>query len=316
MNTISVFPLSGTDIDGCDYDVAVAACGFESRCRFFFETKAIKAQRKVATDYGHRHGVAHATNRSWFEGASFELESESDIEFANRFLAVSYDAACKSEVVKCVIDISGFTRARLAALLEAVWHQDRCVFDIDWVYSIAAYYDPPEDIAIDEVGPASPLFAGWTDAPDLPTATVFGLGFEPRKVLGTIEFLESEDVYACIPDGPDPRFMESVVTANEEVLRSLKEHRTFNYRVAHPFDTFVWVESMCAGLLCQARLVLIPFGPKVFALICMLAALVHLPKVMVLRVSGVGRSDRDVEAAGDIYMIRCRVSPETQSGGG
>jgi hypothetical protein len=52
---------------------------------------------------------------------------------------------------------------------------------------------------------------------------------------------------------------------------------------------------------------LCPFGPKMFALICMLVAQVHRPDVTVWRVSG-GQSEQpfDHASAGMIYRLSIR----------
>lgn len=195
-------------------------------------------------------------------------------------------------------------RANAPACTHFLTAYARNVFQVDWVYSLAEYYDPPEEIPINHVGPVSPLFAGWTDVPELPTTAVFGLGFEPGKVLGAAEYLESGNVFAFIPDGPDERFKASVLKSNRALLEELSSEHVVSYRVANPFDTFVWIEGMCAGLIRRSRLILVPFGPRIFALNCMLAALEHSPRVMVLRVSGFGSQDHDVKAAGPLYAIR------------
>lgn len=307
MSRLTVLPIRNDEVLDARYDIAVAACGFESRSRFFFDTSGIRASRNIVTDYGHRHGVAYKENKRWFEAAGFERVNEDDTIFVSRLTQALSSSGVNGNFCRVIVDISSLTRARLASLLMCLWCHDKRDVEIDFVYSLAKYYSPPADVPIDHVGPVGPLFAGWTDAPELPTSAVFGLGFEPGKVLGAAEYLEAGDVFACIPDGPDPRFKRAVLKSNSALLGELGSDHVVNYSVGNPFDTFVWIEGLCSGLLRHSRPVLIPFGPKIFALNCMLVALVHAPQIMVLRVSGFGSEDRDVHAAGQVYRTRARI---------
>ncbi len=304
MNELSVHPLPFKDIGLEIYDLAIGACGFESRSRYCFQNANVISNIKTATAYSHRYDVAFPANQAWFESSGFDVVIESDEDFALRIMTLIRNASETEKAFRMLIDISSFTRARLAALLETVWNNRQGTVSINFIYALAKYYDSPKDVPIKNVGPVSPLFAGWTDAPELPTTAVFGLGFEPGKVLGAAEFLESSDIFAFIPDGPDPRFKQAVLKSNKALVDEIETDRLVNYDVANPFDTFVWIEGMCASILRRSRLILIPFGPKIFALNCMLVALLHTPRIMVLRVSGYSEDDKDVHAAGPIYSIR------------
>ena len=163
------------------------------------------------------------------------------------------------------------------------------------VYTVAEFIKPPEvQYPIVECGPVTPWFSGWYADPSVPTVAVFGAGYEQDQVIGVLDVLEAADVRVFVPVGPDERYSASVNRANATLWEEVPRAHRMKYSVLDPYQTFIRVESLLYGLSAGKRTVVVPFGPKIFAVCCMLASASTDPPVPLWRVStGQGEPARE-----------------------
>ncbi len=111
--------------------------------------------------------------------------------------------------------------------------------------------------------------------------------------------------------GTDPRFLDAVIEVNQPLWDEIsKEHQTF-YKLSEPFNTFIKLESLLYSLKQQYRPILVPFGPKIFRIECLLAAVSHYPSVAVWRVSGGSAMDPiDSEASGEVHVLQAEFGSQ------
>ena len=106
-------------------------------------------------------------------------------------------------------------------------------------------------------------------------------------------------VWAFRPVAGDDDYDSAVQLANGEWLTDLPGGCVHDYRVRDPFGCFVELESLVYGLRQMSRVVLVPFGPKIFALCSLLVATIY-SDVGVWRVTpGKFETPVDRVAAGD-----------------
>lgn len=154
-------------------------------------------------------------------------------------------------------------------------------------------------------GPVIDRFTGWSGEPELPASVIVGVGYEPDKVLGILEFLEPATVWVWVPHGKDERFLQAIMKSNDGLWDYVSPDRRIEYGVLNPYETFVRLESLCYGLVRRTRPVIVPFGPKIFALLSMLVALHWPDELSVWRVSGEqAETPHDTEAEGTISGLR------------
>jgi hypothetical protein len=137
------------------------------------------------------------------------------------------------------------------------------------------------------VGPIAPEFSGWWSEPDLPTAAIVGVGYEQDKALGAIEHVQPSEVWLFFPRSPVAEYTSALEYANRSLIEKVKRERgkMLHYDVDAPYALFADLESLVAGLSSRANCILLPFGPKLFALSSLLVACVHR-EAAVWRVSG------------------------------
>jgi hypothetical protein len=267
------------------YDAIIATVGYEERSSYIASRLADCSNALFACAFDSRKKGAYRKNLIWFQRNGFSVEERSDGRYKEwcRDVLRHLSRAEKAPVV-CV-DISSMSRSRMANLLEALW-ESRLNVEVDFLYAPAKFpgggvVEGP--IVISE--PASPMFAGWSPRPEVPAVAVIGLGYEYGKAVGAVEYLEASEVWAFIGLSQEKRYEDEVRHANEDLLRLLPPGHLVEYQVENAFDCFVTLESLCAGLVRRSRPVLLPFGPKIFSICCMLAACARRPEVAVWRIS-------------------------------
>lgn len=291
-----------------DYDLILVSIGYEKRSRFFSENYNLTARARVAVAFTDRNTLSFIDNMAYFGASQFRIEPKAAYDFGGAISnEISQLIQRGNERIKICVDISSMSRSRMAAIVESASSlSSSCTIQVDFVYC-AAKYSPPPDVSasIESAAPVNSFFAGWSTSPDIPTCAIFGVGYEPDAVIGSIEYLEPGSVWAFVPEGPDPRFLEQVMKVNESLWNDISSEYVVPYRLSEPFNTFVHLESLIYSTKQHYRTILVPFGPKLFTIQCLLAACVHYPDVSVWRVSG-GESARpeDREGSGEVFAIR------------
>ncbi|MCL4553363.1 MAG: hypothetical protein M1305_07430 [Candidatus Marsarchaeota archaeon] len=270
------------------YDIFIAAVGFEERARYVAEAKRPEASARLACAFPERKSLAYEDNLAWYLDAGFDVQEKTDKEFEPWVWGRLQDVvADKDNALSLCVDISSLSRFRIAAIVAATHKLQRNIpIVVDFVYSLAKYTPPPQRMEpMVSAAPVIEEFAGWSSSPDLPSSAIIGLGYEYDKASGVLEFVEPWKIWAFEPVGGDKRYSKAIERSNRTFWDFTPRSRVIQYRVDRPYETFLTLESLTYGISQSTRPVLIPFGPKVFTLCCLLVACVHYPGVAVWRVS-------------------------------
>jgi len=182
---------------------------------------------------------------------------------------------------------------------------------VDFVYSCAAFGQVPTiDGPITTNGPAIQPLAGWPKKPASTLGVVIGIGYEEDLALGVIEELEPTSVWAFRPKDHDPRYEQEIETRNRGLFDEIPPANIIRYSLFDAFSLFCSVEALIGLAKNKCRLVVVPLGPKIFALVGCLATLRHHPAVGFWRVSN-GENLTPVErrASGRLVTIRALFEP-------
>ncbi len=295
------------------YDLMIAALGYEERATFAAKQLGDSASRKIAFGFMHRQVLHFKENMDWFLKAGFEvIESKDGEEFE-----LAAEAALKSQSritgdrqIRVCVDISSFSRQRLAFLTSLLLRHLEGKPIVDFVYAPSTFAPPQEDdLPISYCEPVTSEFGAWPVGTDLPTALICGLGYERDRALGVEEYLDAAGSWLFFPTGPIPEFVPEVRKANAELLEGFPPDRVIYYDLATPFATFARLQSLVSGLVDSYRPVLVPLGPKPFALATLLVGLAHSPHVSVWRVSA-GQAEEPVDRPPQGDLVGLTVSPD------
>jgi hypothetical protein len=273
------------------YDALFCAVGYEERARHIPGILREKPIKAYAIGFDVQKEMEYANNRRYFEEQGFSVSAVRDDDLAGVIKAAleGITTHAVEEPVKVLIDISSLSRFRLATyIVTLVRHlRDRTLI-VDFVYTLAAYDPPVTSLAPNShVGPAlrSNFTGGW-DEPDRAVSAIVGLGYEPDKALGAVEYLEAADVWTFTPRSEVEEYTHALMVANESLLEDVPTGHQFTYLVHDPLDCFLTLEAIVSGVMQTRNAVLLPFGPKLFALCCLLVGCIH--PVAIWRVSAQG----------------------------
>ncbi len=292
---IRVFPVdvnaSDSDLQGWVGDLYVTSIGYEERAVFAAKEYASKSGRRLGIAFKDRRVLSFNENLNWCKDNDFEVIDYDEGVFAEIFgklldeiISAKQDV---KQVVRLVVDVSSMSRPMIAQTIYSIWtNRGPNGIDIRFVYSLAAFSPPPEETPVTISSPVIPELAGWSDRPDLPASAIVGLGYERDQALATIDTLEPAKTWLFYPEGKDKRYEDALLGNNQTIFELVSEGEATKYLLEDPFDCFCRLESLVFGATQDTRPIIIPFGPKLFTLISILAALSHYPKITVWRVSG------------------------------
>jgi hypothetical protein len=296
-----------------DYDLMFVTCGYESRASHIWSRFTGRVQHLVILDYGCRGLHSYDLNKtllvsehsSLIDLRSPEVATQISVHVAERMaeLADGVSSSADTAPARVFVDVSSCSRSVLANLLLALaaHHGRRVVLTCG--YAISDFYEPPESELPSNISePVIGALSGWSHDLSKPPCAIIGLGFEPGRALGSIDYLEVPEVRLFLPQGPDERFEVAVLAANrlltEEVGQPLR------YEVGDPEDAFQKLGSLVGGLHPRFRPIIIPLGPKIFATLSMLLALRLFPQICIWRTSaGSGEDVSDRRASGVVVAF-------------
>lgn len=290
------------------FDLAISTCGYESRATFFLEDYQPEARRKMAVGYGFSECLNFETNRDALSANGYEFSSVADADFKS-FIesAIQECAGGEQHNLKVFVEMSCLTRFRLASLVEAL-----CQYrvDVTFFYALATFSPPGSDEPANEfLEPVSPYFSGWSGDIDKPTAVISGLGYEHMKAIGVIDHLDAANTWLFFPKSPIVEYDLAVESANELLLRDIDPSHLLKYGVFEFSDLCRDLFALSSSLRQSYRCVVLPLGPKLFALASLLAGAAY-KELAIWRVSAGGFATPTERApSGHSCTFTVRFSP-------
>jgi hypothetical protein len=274
-----------------EYDLFLATLGYEERARFVPSLISKEVVAKVAIGFAHQQIESFAENEAWYRKNGFDIHIVDDEQYPatlQEIMAKAKRDASGSTVLRVGVDISSVSRFRMAVIIDTLLSDTDSRFSIEavFLYALAAYIPPTLSLAPNShVGPIlRSNFAGWWQEPDRPISAIAGLGYEPDKAVGAVEHLQAAEIWTFRPSSEVNEYSDAVSISNESLLSSVPVEHQLVYQVEQPFDCFLTLESLVYGVSQTRNVVLLPFGPKIFALCALLVASLH-QDVAVWRVS-------------------------------
>jgi hypothetical protein len=305
--SISVERLPGDWWQG-EFDIALAAVGYETRSRYVFETRPLNSKIKAGAAFDVQQVLAFDDNLAWYRSNGFIVDVVTDSEYAAWFQSSVEKADSPKDSLRVVVDISSLSRVRIADIISVARRFAGTVkLIIDFVYSLALFTPPPTgESSNSHVGPVTNDFAGWWSDPDRRLSVVVGVGYEQDKALGAVEYLEAQDIWVFEPRSVIEQYTVALQTANATLMSMTDPNHRFTYRVQDPLDCFSRMQSLVQGLIVTNNVVLLPFGPKLIVL-CSLIVAARDKRVAVWRVSAQA-SEAPVDRHGSENIYGLRVS--------
>ncbi len=287
-------------------DAFISVLGYETRSTFLAKASSLEKCYKLAFAFPSSEDAAYTDNKAALEGLGFDIVPYNLDDVQSRIDELVEEVSSGGSAVRLVVDISSMSRPMIAKIVLAIVNCNAASdIRVYFCYCPAAFIKPShENAPVTRSEPVVPELAGWSVTPESPITAIIGIGYEYDWALGAIEFLEPATAWAFMPAGEDPRFDREVNTANKDLLNLLPDEHIHRYSLARPSACLTVLENLVYGLKQNSRPILVPFGPKLFTLVCIIVAIIHAPRVTVWRVSGDAASiPDDREASGDVVYL-------------
>lgn len=305
--------------DEVTYLAIIYSVGYETRSTFVAKQFASSGRLLGLTFPAQREGH-FAENLRWGEANGRVLDIEIEDSFPQSLRdAVLADLRSFAEFEpnrrpRILVDISSMTRRRIADCLRVLYESLDFEVDVDWVYAPATFDGSGIEGQAIVTNAAVAGFEGWGD-PSLPVACIVGTGFEGDLALGVIDDIEPEDVWALVPQGYSLAHDSQMLRLNNTFLATVEPTKVLPYRVDQPLETLLRLDALIGGEIGSRRVVLIPLGPKIFALVCALVALSAPESVTLWRVSSEAtRASHDRKPDGAIVGLTVSSFIDTSFG--
>jgi len=181
-------------------------------------------------------------------------------------------------------------RPRIAETMLAFYADYPRAIDVDWMYAPAKFSTKLLGAGPVRVNDSVPGFEGWAD-PIRPLHALVGAGLEGSLVLGVLDDLEPSETWIFEPFGIAKSYDDRIQKLNKDVFAAIPNERHFMYSILEPYTGFLKLSSLVNDLTRHGRVVIIPLGPKPFALFAFLIGAEDRENVSVWRLST--SSDRD-----------------------
>ncbi|MBB5865094.1 hypothetical protein [Xanthomonas sp. 3058] len=286
------------------FDLILAVCGYESRSRHMLDVRRDVSSRKVAVGYAAGEEAAFEENQAAFCAAGFSFESVPDYAYETYIESLVRSVRnSNAEAIKVLIDISCFTRLRLAQTVEALFESGP--FELEVFYSLASFSKPPiEEPQNEYLCPVTEYLSGWTGDAEKAVVLLSGLGYEQMMALGIIEHIDPYDLWLFSPSSPIKSYDDEVLSANRLLISSVSDSNIIGYPVMQGDVVLAKLLSLVDSVRGEFRCMLMPLGPKVFAFACMVVGCIYRD-VSVWRASaGIHSQPRDRMPSGITSSFR------------
>lgn len=290
-------------------DALIYAVGYERRSRHIASSVARGVELKIGIGFQSRQVGSFAANGRFARDSGVFLDlGHSAFE---RWVSDELHDVL-GEARSIAVDVSSFSRDRLAALIAFLWSRltaHKCLEELVFMYAPGAFDDaalPSRHTVVASAELLKGFEGGWSD-PERPATAIIGLGYEPGRALGAVELLEPESTVLLVPTGVDVRYDRQVEIVNRPLLASDAGTVPLIYDVMRPEFLLAELLRLIQGCAVHGRAVLVPLGPKIFAAMAYVASLLAEPAVPVWRLSG-GDSEepRDIAAEGSVANVAFR----------
>lgn len=263
-----------------EFDVALVAVGFEQRCRWVTESKDIFASRGIGLEFGFLAEGSYPFNKAFFEARGFTVIGGLGPDAVTKIVEKVTDGLGECDNLSIFVDISAMSREMIANTVLALREIARkSIITVTVAYAPSKYSGPYAAAPIRLASPIKPTLAGWSAFPELPVGALFGLGCDPGLALGALQFLEPSKAWVFSPRGIDPQFDKALLSANEHI-EDIFDVTRFDYKIENPSQTRGRIEVLLNAVDRDFRIVVVPFGPKIFAWLA-LATVVFTNRVSV-----------------------------------
>lgn len=263
-----------------------SALGYETRCVYIANQLHSNYEQGICFQFTDRNQLSFDKNKNIYAQLGFKIETFDDEKEIRAKLQKYINEYDKEDKLHLAIDISSMSRLMVANMCYSLLNDSKRDIDITILYAPSKYSRPSENISpIMNSGPVIHEYSGWSKNIQKPVIAIFGLGYENGRALGAFDYMDASDAYLFMPVGEDKRYEDDLLKINQNLITEVGYNKVFEYNLNNPYDTFIQLKSMVDGLKTNGRIVLVPFGPKMFNIIALLVTQIYRKEISLWRIS-------------------------------
>lgn len=269
--------------------IFVGCIGYENRSTQALKScsKAQNAPLKLIFDYKCTGELAYDENLKYASG----LDVVKIDDFSEFLKALQKEIEGTEVGVELQLDVTSFDRKKIALIIESVFNNSSKVHSFTISYFPRTFEKPPSELEdVLEFGPISPSFVGEASLGRDSLSLIVGAGFEFGRVIGAIDVLEPEVTNCFYPVGTDPQFEQAIARNNLDFVFLDDPNLLMTYDLLDAESLYFSLRRLVEVEASERNVLILPLGPKIFAAISVVVALVCSPSVMVWRHSTVDPS--------------------------
>lgn len=271
-------------------NVLLGVCGYERRSTYFTIHDRLEVYDNIFLfDYASNGVGSYDENKELLDALGNQLDYLSINADTDDFISMVVDFMNKhkSHPIGVTIDISAMDRRLLALILVELYRHPAAEIEAKIRYFVAQFMD--RDFAkLDSVisfGPVLPELSGSSGSSSERLCLVVGAGYDPGKVIGSIDSLEPDEAYVFRPSSMEKRYEAALDRSNSNFEFLTEDMELLTYPVEDPGMLFNQLHSILQSRYRTAKIIMIPMGPKIFSAISIVVALQFHPFVQVWRYS-------------------------------
>lgn len=308
----TVHPIVLDEVLQTTHDLCVGCVGYESRSRHLLQTARLAGEKKCAFVFENNRVLDFQKNMEAFRQGGYMSLPANDVGI-NQFLELAKSGhrdIFERRQLSILIDISSMSRLLMASICFKLMILSKALdstITVDFVYSLAAFGKLPKATGpLVNDGPVIDELAGWPSNPGAPCALVMGIGYEEDLALSVLEQLEAAKIWVFRPKDHALEYDLAIDERNKGLFEEIPSESIIRYSIFDPYWLYVSIESLVGLSLPSYNVIVVPLGPKIFALMSMLASLRHYPSVGFWRIS-CGDNLQPVDRKATSHVICSRV---------
>jgi hypothetical protein len=294
-------------------DYFIAATDHQKRSTFLAENMGHLHAKKILLPAGEMCEETKK-NKQIFDGMGFlsfqTLKDErKEVEnLLNRILETN-----RAGTLNILIDYSCMTKTFYAAIIEYLLKNDPDNERINMFFS----YTPKTINALpvkSKIRSVDPLFSLNQKNTEKMKALVIGLNSNGELAKELIKSLQPSKTVLFVPKMPhDPNYHEAVIEYNQELIKKTPTENVYIYPAQYPDQINSMLVSACLDLRLHYNVILVPQGPKTFALASILLS-TRYPDVKLMEINAIEKKpDHQGLPAGDPVIVKSVFCPEEDS---
>jgi hypothetical protein len=256
-------------------DCIIATSGFHSRCTYLAENVKSEESKKLVITFDENYFTAlrkeneSIFNKLGFVSAKAKADSGKEIEM----LLEQVFRGNMSQELNIIVDYSCMPKIWLAAILDYISKNElhAHIINVFFVFTPKKFV-PEVKKKLEFIGPLNAMKDSIQNDKNL--TLIAGLNNDFESIVKLTNNIKPQKIFVFLPEPAfSHEYTESVIEKNKLFLDKIGEKNIIRYPANNPEEINSKLTSLCLEMRLSSRVIIVPQGPKTFALMSLLLSL-------------------------------------------